>query len=91
MRNEKLPATRTGALRELMQRADMVRVDVGGDRQHRLARRQVERGNERRQPHAGVNHEVEIAAFEVIEIRPEVVVQERFGKCDEVRAKCRIR
>ncbi len=42
---------------------------------------------ERRQPHAGVNDEVEIAAFEVIEIRPEVVVQERFGKCDEVRVE----
>ena len=66
-------------------------MDVGGDRQHRLAGLEVEQGNERRQPHAGVNDEVEIAAFEVIEIRPEVVVQERFGKCDEVRAKCRIR
>ena len=68
----------------------MVCMDMGGNRQHRLARRQIEQGNERRQPHAGVNHEVEIAAFEVIEIRPEVVVQERFGKCDEVRAKNQI-
>ncbi len=50
----------------------------------------VEQRHERRQPHAGVNDEVEIAAFEVIEIRPEVVVQERFGKCDEVRSNCPI-
>ena len=68
----------------------MVGMDVGRDRQHRLARREIEQRHELRQPHARVNDEVEIAAFEVIEIRPEVVVQERFGKCDEVRPKCRI-
>ena len=68
----------------------MVGMDVGGDRKHRLARRGIEQRDKRRQPHAGVNDEVEIAAFEVIEIRPEVVVQERFGKYCEVRAKGRI-
>jgi hypothetical protein len=62
----------------------MVGMDVGGDRQHRLAGRERELRRQRRQPHAGINDEVAVAAFEVIEIRPEVVVQERFGKCDEV-------
>ena len=63
----------------------MVGMDVGRDRQHWLAGRKREFGRQRRQPHAGVNDEVAVAAFEMIEIRPEIVVQERFGKCGEVR------
>ena len=76
---------RAGALGEFVQRADMVGMDVGRHRQHELAWRQVEFGRERRQPHAGVDDEIAITAFEVIEIRPEIFVQERLGIGDEAR------
>ncbi len=68
----------TDPVLELVQRPDMVDVDVGGDAQHRLAAGRAEGRAQRPQSHAGIDDEVGVAADDIPDIGPEEGVDMRF-------------
>ena len=71
---------RPGPQRKLVQRADMVEMDVGGHSDERLALRRIDLRRQWADAHAGVDQQVGIASPKMPDVRAHEIMHERFGQ-----------